>query len=126
MAIQDDMLVNVSKALNSETYAIPAYLTVATTVVTSIDTDATVLEGEIGTRIAFTGSRQTKQLTISAIRSGAIVIDTINGDTLYTSGGSATLAGSDLQLGVIHAGITQTTNFDLEFNYVIDAVRRGE
>jgi len=126
MAIQDNMLINISKAINSESYDVPSYLTVATTAVTSIDTDATSLTGEIGTRVAFTGSRLGKQLTLSGIRSGAVVIDNINGDDLQTSGGSATLAGDDLQLAIIHSGITQTTNFDLEFNYVIDLVRRGE
>jgi len=103
--------------------AIPNFLAVATTVVTTLDTAITALDGEIGSRISLTGSRTGTEATFTGIRSGTDVIDTINGDTLISSGITQTSAGNDIVAAVIHNGITHTTNFDLEFIYTIEPQR---
>ena len=56
MTTTDTWLEEQSKAMNGEAYVIAGYLAVATTVVTGINTTDTALEGEIGTRVALTGS----------------------------------------------------------------------
>ncbi len=126
--VTDTFLINSAKAANSEAYRVASYLTVATAVVTDIATDATALEGEVGTRVALTGSRSGTVGTLSGIRSGVDVVDTANGDDLNSSGLSsyavADTSTDDLFVGVITAGVTQTTNFDLEYIYNYEYVRK--
>ena len=106
-----------ANAMSGNTYYIPNYLAVATTEVTAIATDATALEGEIGTRETVSNTVSENIITYTAIRDTASVIDTANGDDINSSGLHGTISGNDLMAGVIHNGITQTTNFDLEFIY---------
>lgn len=117
--ITDGFLTNIAKAMNNESFQIPDYLGVATDVVASIGTTDSTLSGEIGSRIEFSGSRSNNIVTLTAIRSSVSVIDQENGDTLNTSGAFGDSTGDTLFAGVIHNGITQTTNFDIEFQYEI-------
>lgn len=114
--ITDSLLNNIAKAMNGETFKIFDYLSVATTEVTAIDTTSTSLDGEIGTRIGTSYSRTDNTVTVTALRSGVDVIDTVNGDILYTSGLNGDLT-DELLTGTIHAGVTQTTDYDIQFEY---------
>ena len=123
MTITDVDLIERTKAYNGESFTIPSHLAVATTVVTNIDTTDTSLSGEIGTRLELTGSRTNNVISLSAVRSGSIVQDGTNGDSIKSSGILSALTDGNLHAGVVHGGITQTTNFDIEFVYQITTGR---
>lgn len=124
MTIVDTFLNEQAKAINGESFVVPTHLAVATTVVTAIATTDTDLSGEIGTREALSGSRVDNVTSLSAVRSGADVQDTANGDEIKSSGIFSAITSGELLSGVVHGGITQTTNFDIEFVYDI-TVNRG-
>lgn len=123
MTIVNSMLNNVAKALAGESFSYPTHFVVGTTEVTSIDSSATALSGEVGTRLAFTKSRVTNTSTFTAIRSGTDVINTTTGDFIKSIGGDKASTGNDLQFGVVTDEL-QTTDFDIEFAFNITANRR--
>lgn len=127
MTITDTTLNEVAKAIANESFLVPNYLATGTTIVTSINTTDTSLSGETGDRIALTGSRTNNEIEFTATRSASDVVDTTNGDAIKSSGlhNTDTAATSDpLLFGVVHAGITQSTDYDLEFIYTV-RVQRG-
>ena len=123
MVITNSYLENVANAMTGNTYVIPSYISVATTTVSSIATNASVLLGEIGTRVPITSTSNGNTITHTAIRTPAFVIDTINGDDIEAVGLNSGLTGNNLQEGLVVSGITQTTNFNVEHQVDIVAVR---
>lgn len=123
MTITDTFLEEMAKAVNGESFTVPTYLAVATTQVTSISTEDTSLSGEIGTRGPLTGSRTDNVTTLSVVRSGTLVIDTTNGDDIRSSGLFDASSNGNFFTGVVHGGITQTTNFDIDFVYQLTTSR---
>jgi len=118
MTVTDTFLEEIAKAMNSESYVIPAYQAVGTSGVLVIAASDTALSSEIGSRVSLSTTRTLNEIEFSGIRSGAVVIDTTNGDDIRSTGmfNTATESTSDKLLqGIATNGITQTTNFDVEF-----------
>jgi len=125
--LTDTYLEERAKDLNSETGLVPNYLATSTTVITSVNSTDTTLDGEVGSRISISNSRSGNVVTLSGIRSGAVVIDGTNGDNIGGSGmfNTGTISTSDKLLqGIAISGVTQTTNFDIEFVNKITITRR--
>lgn len=125
--ITDTFLEEMAKAIKEESYVVPAYQAVGTSGVDVIAASDTQLSGEIGTRDILTSDRTQNQIEYSAIRSGASVVDTLNGDDLRSTGlfNTNTQSTSDeLLQGIAMNGVTQTTNFDVEFITNIQINRR--
>ncbi|GAF76467.1 unnamed protein product [marine sediment metagenome] len=123
MTITDTFLEEITKSINNESYVFPAYLAVASTQVTAIETNATVLSGEFGDRDLLTGSRVTNVVNLSAINSGATITNP-DGTNIGSSGLMSVITSGVLLTGVTHSGITQTTNFDIKFEYKITTNRQ--
>jgi lactate dehydrogenase-like 2-hydroxyacid dehydrogenase len=119
--INDYQLEQNAKALNGESFSNPAYLTVGT--VASIAASDTVLTGEIGPRISLTGARTINAVAFSAIRTGASLVNPAMGDTLNASALMTAATGGYVNTAATHAGILQTTNFDVEFVYTLSYIR---
>jgi hypothetical protein len=119
--ITDTWLSEIAKSMNNESFITPSYLAVGTSA--SILTTDTVLSSEIGTRNALTGARTGNAVTYTAIRSGAALVNPTTGDTLAVSGLMSASTNGYLLTGATHAGILQTTNFDVEFVYTITTTR---
>lgn len=112
--ITDLWLTEVAKSQNAESYVVPGYYAVATTVVSSILSTDTALAGEIGSRVALTKSRASSTVTYTATRSAASVVNTSTGDVLASIGMLNAATGGTFLQGVVIGGVTQTTNFDIE------------
>lgn len=115
MTITDVFLNETAKWINDESTTTPGYLGVATTEVNSVLSTATELDGEIGSRTSLTKTRSQATTSMSAIRSGASVINTADGDALESSGTFSASSSGNFFTGVPHSGILQKTSFDLEF-----------
>ena len=113
--ITDYFLNQISKSIAGESFVVPGYQTVGTGAVTAIATDDTSVYGEIGTRIALTGTRTGNNIEFTCTRSGAVVLDSTNGDSLTNTGVLAVATSGTLLQGVTLGTITHTTNFDIEF-----------
>lgn len=124
MTVVNKLLNDVAKALNSESFDVPAYASFATSNVDAIVATDTSLSGEIGTRVALTKSRTDNALSLTGVRSGANVVDTTNGDILESTGINAAATGTDLQAGIVLNTITHTTAFDIEILSNIEVNRR--
>jgi hypothetical protein len=121
--ITDYFLNEVAKGINNETFVVPAYQAVGTGSVTAINTTDTALTGEIGSRIALSGTRTNNSITFSGTRSGASVLDSTSGDTLTNVGILAVATSGTLLQGVVIGTITHTTSFDIEFTNSITVNR---
>lgn len=124
MTVTNTFLNEITKAINSESYIVPAYIAVATTEVAAINTTDTVLSGEIGGRMSTTNVRVDNNLNMSAIRTSASVINTEDGDDIKSTGLFDTTSGAYLLTGVVVAGVTHTTNFDIEIEFGLTIDRR--
>jgi len=126
--ITDNMLIQVAKAIEGTSYDVPSYTAIGTdTAMTEIQSTTEQLSGEIGTRMSSSILRSGNQVEYSAIRSGASVIDTANGDDLTSFGvfSDATQSTSDLLLtGVAIAGTLHTTAYDIEFITQLEVERK--
>lgn len=121
--ITDTFLTQVAKAINSESYTVPNYLAVGTGTVTSVGTTDTALTGEIGTRASVTGSRANAQVLFSGIRSSTAVLNTTNGDAITNAGLLNGTSAGTLMIGEVISGLTQTTAFDVQFDWYIEVQR---
>lgn len=122
--ITDTYLTQVAKALNSESYTMPNYLTVGTTVITSVTSTDTAISGEIGTRFSATNSRAGTQVLYTGIRSSTSVVNTTNGDAIASVGLLNGTSAGTLMVGEIVSGLTQTTAFDVQFDFYVQPARR--
>lgn len=118
------MQTNVAKAMNSESYTTSNYVNVSTSTDFEASNTATSLDGEIGSRIATSNTRSSNVVTYSGIRSAALVVDTVNGDTLYGVGTFSAASAGDLHLNVDLPGVNQTIGFDVEFDFEVTYSRR--
>jgi len=118
--INDYQLEQNAKALNGESFEIPDYLAVGTSL--NILASDTVLEGEIGSRVLLTGARTSNAVSFSAIRTGAVLVSA-TGDTLRASALMTASTGGFINTSATHSGILQTTNFDVEFVYTLTYIR---
>ncbi len=123
MVFTDIHLQNLAKAMNSESFTVPVYQAVGENTITADPTD-TALDGEIGTRVAGSKSRTTNQVSLTALRSGADVIDTINGDDLRAVALFDTATSGELHTELSISSLIQTTSFDLEFQWDLGYNRR--
>jgi hypothetical protein len=120
-------MTTVNTYLNSlaEGETFTAYVAVtASTDFDSFDTTATDIGTELGSRITATASRINNVVTWTGIRSGASVVDTVNGDVLTGAGLFTASTGGDLMFTIPLASLTQTTSFDIEFNFETTYDRR--
>jgi hypothetical protein len=121
--ITDTFLTQVAKAINSESYTVPNYLAVGTGAVTSIGTTDTALTTEIGLRSAVTGSRANSQVLFSGIRSSTVVVNTTSGDVITNAGLLNGTSTGTLMVGEVISGLTQTTAFDVQWDWYIEVKR---
>lgn len=119
--ITDKFLEEVAKVLNAESYVIPAYYSFSTSLVTPAVTD-TVLDGEIGTRVAVTKSRSGQDVEYIGTRLATSVVAT-TGDTLSIIGMSNSLTVGTLLHEQTISGLIQTTAYDIEFTNTIGVNR---
>lgn len=127
MTVTDTFLNELAKHINDEASNMPNYLAVGTTEVTNIATTDTAIAGEIGTRVLLTKFRANNEIETSAIRSAAVVENTVDGDALNSAGlfNTITQSTTDLLLtGIAVNGVLQTTNFDVEYITTIEVLRR--
>lgn len=115
--ITDNLLIGMAKLLNSESYDIPAYLTVSSDSNFDASTTASSIPGEVGSREALSNTRSDKVVTFETVRSGATA--SISGDILYGVALMPSSTGDDAQLLVELPGINHTQNFDIDFNFDI-------
>jgi hypothetical protein len=115
-------LVNVAKAMSGDSYTYPAYFSVSSDVV-SVDADDTVLPGEIDTRFLSSATSTDNAVIYSGLRSGTEVTVS-GGDAINTFGAFSQVTSGDMHIEVTLPTITQTTNFDIEFNVTLQYNRQ--
>ena len=93
------------------------------TVFTPDPTD-TSLGGELTGRTSMSNSRSGTAVTFTGIRSGASVIDTVNGDSWKGIGFFDASTSGDLEAAISTTGIIQTTAFDVEVKIIVTPQRR--
>lgn len=116
MTNTDELNNNMAKALNGESFKTPDYGAVGIAVMT-IDGTTEQLTDETGTRVATSSNRTNNVVTVTWIRSGTDVVDTVNGDDIKSIGvfnTSASTPTDKLLTGVSVSGLRQTLNFDIE------------
>ena len=119
----DQFLNEIAKAFNAESFVYPSYMLVSTdSAYTPAVTDTSV-PGEVGSRFSITRSRSNNVVTISGIRSGAVVTST-SGDVLYAYGDNSAISSGTLTGVASLPSLTHTTSFDLEFQNQITVNRR--
>ena len=123
MTVTNTFLNELAKAINGESYLTASHIVAGSTDVSTIDTSDTTIQGELGSRISTSGSRTDNNVEFSAIRSGAVVIDTTNGDDINSAGLLTAETGGELLSGITLGGVTQTTNFDIEFIFDLTVER---
>ena len=110
--INNNLLREMAKALNSESYKVPGYVGFSDQTYTPTATD-TVLTGEYGDRVSVVNTRASRTVSFSFIRATGDIVDTEDGDLLNS------LALFDLDTaGILFTTLpivatTQTTNFDI-------------
>ena len=123
--INDNLLTDAAKALAGESITVVAAAAVCTDTVT-ITGSMSSLPGEAPDRPAVSISRNATAVTFNAIRSGATVGSSA-GETLY----AAALYDDDgaymgnLESAVSLPSLLHTTNYDIEFDWVVTAQRRS-
>lgn len=122
--ITDHQLLQISKSLNNESFEISNFIAVATGTLSNFLPTTTSLTGEIGTRLAVSRVRTGNIVTGTATRSGATVINTSTGDPITNVGVFSSSSGGSVLQGAVVNGVTQTTNFDIEFSFSIEPVRQ--
>lgn len=122
--ITDYQLTEMAKALNNEADTVSNYLAVGTGSLSSFDATQTSVTGEVGSRILLTKARSGNIVTFSATRSGASVINTSTGDSITNAGTFNGASSGTVLIGEIINGVTQTTNFDVEFNIITEVKRQ--
>ena len=114
--VQNIYLNEIAKAAGGVSHTIPGWLAVGTTQITSIDTQATSLPGEVGTRVELNTTVAQNVTGYDAIRQ-SIQVPVIEGQPIYWVALFPTDTGGIPYVATILPGLTQTTNFDLEFDY---------
>ena len=113
--ILDNMVTEVAKAMAGASYVYPAYGAVTTSTVTVLATN-TALPSEKGARFALSATRAGAEVLYSGIRSGTVVTTSVGDAIVGTATFNALTTGTELTEASIPV-ITQTTNFDIEFNW---------
>jgi len=113
--ITDIFLNETAKAINNESYSIPSHQAVGTTEITAVQATDTSISGEIGGRVAVTRSRTSNQVEITALRTAVSVVDSVNGDSIKSTGIFDAASDGNFLTGVAINGVTQQTSFDVEF-----------
>jgi hypothetical protein len=124
MTLQDSYLTEVAKSLNNETAEFPMWLGVSNQG-GSVSLLSDSLTNEIGSRGPVNRTRTNKKITYNGTRSAVNVVDVSNGDTLREIGYFVSETGSDLQLFIDLAPVTQTTDFDVEVSFVVNVDREA-
>ena len=124
--IQDRFITEVSQAIGGESFNIPEYSAVSTSIA-STDIDATdiSLVGEIGTRIDNTISRLDNAVSYTALRSGTTdIVATSGGDLITGFGTFIESTGDNLMTEVaLDVPFTHTSSFDVEIITTINVAR---
>lgn len=119
--INDNFLTEMSKALASESYDVPAYAAWGSTVLT-VSATSTSLSGEYGARSALSDSRDGIEVAFSGLRTGASVSsssgDVLNGISLNSASSGGTHLSEVLLSSIIH-----TTGFDITVDWRITTIR---
>lgn len=120
--VTDTHLENLAKAMNNETYTYPAYVAVSTSD-TDISATDTTLSQEQGTRDVFLADRDVETVSLSAIRSGTQVTQ-YGGETLVSGAAFSASSSGDMHFVFTVPSITQTTNFDIQFDFDVTYSRQ--
>jgi hypothetical protein len=120
--INEQFLNNVAAGLNGEALVVPGYVTHGTTSITVTPT-MTSLDGEQASRLLVSSLRENNLVTFTALRSGANVGDTVNGDTLFSSALFDEATEGSLLAAVTLPGLLHTTSFDIETSWDISIER---
>lgn len=121
--INDRFLEECAKAFNGSSFILPSKFLVSTsTEVISAVITGTSFTGEIGTRANITSSVDENAVTYNFLRSGATVIKA-GGDNLKTIALATATTGGDIMTALNISGLLQTTNFDVDFDWVVRFVR---
>jgi hypothetical protein len=119
--ITDGFLTGLAKLAVGESYDVPAYLTVSSDSDVIASATTTSLLGEFGSRISLALDRTDKTAKYSAVRTGAIVGS--SGDLLHAVALFPSDSGDGCQSVIVLPGLTQTSNFDIDFNFEISMRR---
>jgi hypothetical protein len=116
--IPDVFLNEIAKAINSESFVVPAYLAFGTDTLSALSSD-TSLAGETGSRVLVTKSRSGNTISHNGLKTGASITSS-TGTVLYSSAlFSASTSGVLCSEIPITAGLTHTTAFDIEVDWNI-------
>lgn len=120
--ILNNHLNNLAQAMNGDAYNYPSYGAVSTSAISVVATD-TSMTGEIDSRFLMPGSVSNNQISYSGIRSGTEVT-VYGGDTLKGFGAFSASSSGTMHAEITLPSITQTTNFDIEFNLTVNYTRQ--
>jgi hypothetical protein len=122
MTVTDDFLEEVMKAVNGESYATPEYVSWSSDAIT-IDPTASSLTGEYGSRNGTTNVRSGTGLTLSVVKTGATVGSA--GERINSMGLFSTSTAGIIMSQALVSSLLQTSDFDVELDWVITAQRRA-
>lgn len=110
--INNNLLRELAKALNSESYAVPQWVGFSDQSYSPTVTD-TVLTGEYGDRVPTVNTRTSRTVSFSFIRATDDMTDQINGDLIESLALFDSETTGMLLTTLPIVATTQTTNFDI-------------
>ena len=119
--ITDIFLNNLAKAINGESFTLPAYNAFSSSVIT-VDATDTSLPTEYD-RSSASGARINNTVTFTSVRSGAIASS--SGDYINSMGLLSSSTVGDLHVEALVPNVLHTTSFDLEVDWAITIERKG-
>jgi len=111
--IMNAWLNELGKSINGESFVYPLYNAVSTTAITTDVTD-TSLDGEIGTRLALTGTRTDNQVQWSSLRLSTDVVST-DGDSLKSLAMFSANTGGTMFIEQAPFTLLHTSSYEIEF-----------
>lgn len=114
--ITNNFLDEAAKAFNNESFVLPNYYAVSSSLASVASTD-TSLSGEFGTRVATTKSRSTNTTSYVGISSGAGA--STDGDTIAGVALLSATSGGTLMTELTVPSFLHTTAFDIEWTTTI-------
>lgn len=122
MTVTDSFLNEVAESFVTGTIPVPSHVGFSNGTSIIVDPTSTSLQGEFGSRVAVTSNNTLNETTFSGIRSGAAASssgDSLNSFGLFTASSSGVLCAQ-----AIITNLLQTSDFDVEVEWVIKAERK--
>jgi hypothetical protein len=120
MVVHDNLLNEIGKVLNAESYVVPGYAAYSTSDLT-LDPAMTSFSGETPVRTTLTASRTNNVVSLTGIKTGTIVGasgQTLYEQALFDASTSGTLLSMQSLPSVLH-----TTSYDIETNWDLQLER---